>query len=606
MLGRIAMATIVLSIWAPLALRAQSGDADVRVSTSIEAQTAFVGEALVLRIDVENANEAEIPERVEVEGLQIEYRGSFDRSSSVTTIINGRRTQTRTLGVTYEYRVVATEPGEYAVPPIEVIVDGQRFTSGRVPLRIEPPREDRDVRLFIEVDNEAPYVGEPVTLRVTLALSTRLFEAKNVGFSFPMVKGPFRVLPSTGHVGRADQISIPLLGEPVTWVKGQSILEGEAFDTFSAEVQIVPRRAGVLEIGPATASMDLQLERPRSIFDRPRMRRAVVPSNELAVRARPLPSEGRPEGFTGLVGRYSLRAEASPTEVNVGDPISLPATVRGTTPSLAPEDLGLETQPGITGRFRVGRQESAPRIVGNSKVYERVLRAISEDAGPIPPIELGYFNVETGRYETASTEPIDLTIRPTKVVTAADAIGGAGDGAVARSDVQDVTGGIRHNFGASRALVDQSFRFSTVARSPLGVTALAGPPAAWATVGIIALWRRKSASDSSVRRRRTALARARRALQESGDDPAKAAGAAREYVADVFDRPAEALTNDECVALLAERLDEELTSRIGRTMRALESASYGGAASPDARESVRGLAEALVQADRRLRRGGAR
>ncbi len=585
---------------------ARQTSAEINVSTAVSSRTAFVNEPITLQINIENANQAEVPLEVQAEGLQIEFQRTFDRSSSVTSIINGRRTHRETLGVTYEFEVVASKPGDFVIPPFEVVVAGQRYPTARVPIRVDPPQEDNDVRFYVEVDNTEPYVGEPITLRVTLALSRRLYSADDVNLAFPLVKGPFRVIaPRPAGTGRGQRY-LQMLGETVPIVSGQSMIEGEVFDTHTGEIQIAPRRAGVIEIGPATARMVLQLERPRSIFDRARTRAVVVPSNELAVRARALPTAGRPERFSGLIGRYAIHAEASPTEVNVGDPINLTITVTGTTPSLAPDDLGLAEQPELAARFRVGREESPPQVVGSSKVYQRILRAISEDSGAIPSLELGYFDVETGAYEVARSEPIELRVRPTKVVTSADAIGGAGlGGGVARSEVEELTGGIRHNFGPGRSLTDQSFRFSVVATSPAGIATLVAPPVAYAAVSVVAVWRRRNESQGAARRQRGALARAQQGIADAGEDAEAIGVAARAYFADVLGRPAEATTFAECAQIAESRLETGLASRIRQALEALDAAAYGGAPA-GLSELSRDLAGALAESDRVLRkRGGA-
>ena len=75
-------------------------------------------------------------------------------------------------------------------------------------------------------------------------------------------------------------------------------------------------------------------------------------------RSRPLkltvlsvPEQGKPAGFYGLVGRYTISAAAAPTKVNVGDPITLTIKIGGSKylkPVQWPELEGLEE---LTGNF---------------------------------------------------------------------------------------------------------------------------------------------------------------------------------------------------------------------------------------------------------------
>ena len=55
----------------------------------------------------------------------------------------------------------------------------------------------------------------------------------------------------------------------------------------------------------------------------------MVSSQPLKLTVLPLPEEGKPSGFYGLVGQYTISASATPTKVNVGDPITLTVKVGG-------------------------------------------------------------------------------------------------------------------------------------------------------------------------------------------------------------------------------------------------------------------------------------
>ena len=54
-----------------------------------------------------------------------------------------------------------------------------------------------------------------------------------------------------------------------------------------------------------------------------------VNSQPLKLTVLPLPEQGKPEGFYGLVGRYTIEASATPTQVSVGDPITLIIKIGG-------------------------------------------------------------------------------------------------------------------------------------------------------------------------------------------------------------------------------------------------------------------------------------
>ncbi len=54
-----------------------------------------------------------------------------------------------------------------------------------------------------------------------------------------------------------------------------------------------------------------------------------IPSNRLVIHVNSLPKEGRPANFTGAIGQFKASADAAPTDVEVGDPVTLHFTITG-------------------------------------------------------------------------------------------------------------------------------------------------------------------------------------------------------------------------------------------------------------------------------------
>src|SRR5690606_9387310 len=86
--------------------------------------------------------------------------------------------------------------------------------------------------------------------------------------------------------------------------------------------------------------------------DRTRTQRVVIASDPVTLEVRPLPAEGRPAGFNGLVGRYDLSVTADRERASVGDPIGLSLRIRGPEPMSGAAPPSLEA-PHLTGDFRV-------------------------------------------------------------------------------------------------------------------------------------------------------------------------------------------------------------------------------------------------------------
>lgn len=538
----------VLLFVAPPAFARQ--DQPLSVTAELSAARVYVGEAFILQVRVAGSSSAEIPTLPTVPGLESRYKGGQDISSHSTVIINGRRRDVSQTAYIMQFELVLSNPGSITIPSFEVRAAGNVLRTNELRVAAVPPQEDPDVRLRIEIDNPSPYIGEPIRLKLTLGLSRT---AATADFTIPGVEAKFEPVSEPDILQQfRDQTTFEILGQPVPATQGSSTFDGVQMTSYSAERVIIPREAGQFTIGPATAGVEVITRKAMSIFDRDQTRRAVVPSNPLTIAVRPLPTEGRPSNFNGLIGRYRIAAAASPVEVNVGDPITLTIRVEGPLADSV-DAPALERQANLVEGFKVAAENPPGTTTGRGKTFTRVLRALSPEVKEIPPIELPYFDTQTGRYDAARSDPIPIIVRETRVVTAADAEGRVGEGpAPVGLAVEERAGGIRFNYEGEGLLVDQSFDLALAFRTPVAFAAAAAPPAAYAAVVGIAIARRRASANAPANRRRRALAEARAALA-AASEPAAVAAAMRRYIAAKFDQQSEALTTRECADLAARR-----------------------------------------------------
>lgn len=589
------------------ALAAQLLGADgPRVSARLNKREAIVGQGVQLMVSIEGAGaDVSQPRMPAIPGAELRY--ITQQSYSQTTIINGRRSESRSLNFIYE--LVPTVEGEIVVPVIEVEIDGVTYKTSPVTLRAAPPSERDDIIVTLELGDATPYVGEPFELIVTIYLqqSIRLRQ-----FDIPGLESAFEIEDAapSDDPRASELIGLRVLGKDTVAVKGRETYGDEMFDTVRFRKYLIPKSAGPRTIGPARFACDIILRRGRSLFDQDVVEPVVVPSNAVVVDVQPLPEAGRPADFTGLVGEYQLRTSAQPTDVNVGDPITLRIEVESDSPvSIDPAfDLARSGSP-LSNGFRVSRENADSVIQDGARVYRCVIRPTNESVGEIPSIELPYFNPATRQYERAASAPIPLNVRSTRIVTADDALmegGGAAPGA--GDEIEDLTGGIAHNDESPEALHDQSFSLASSLREPAWLATVAAPPAIYLVAVMAQALRRRQSSMSSetrrARRRRSARARAAAQLQDAGSqvdgrpDGAQArldaiANAMNTYIGERFDRPVDGLTTGDCVAAVA-RVSATLADELSALMGQVDAARYGGLSSADV-ERLTGDARSLIE-----------
>lgn len=139
----------------------------------------------------------------------------------------------------------------------------------------------------------------------------------------------------------------------------------------------------------------------------------VVQPNDLTVDVRALP-QPQPAGFSGGVGKFSISASMPTQRLATNQAASIVYTVSGTgnikyvtLPDLAqtlPKSFDVSTP---TPEVKAGPNGST---VQGTVRFDCSVMPQEEGTFTIPPVELVYFNPETGRYETARSRSFKVTV----------------------------------------------------------------------------------------------------------------------------------------------------------------------------------------------------
>jgi len=492
----------------------------INATTVVERKQTYVGEAFVVQIQVRGSDKPEAPDLSALRDFAIEAVGGQPQNSEMTTHINGKVAHIVRRAYIFAYRFTPRRAGDLEIPALQVTVEGTACTTNPVSIKVKEPAETDDFKLRMALSADACTVGEPVILTVTWYLrkdvSKPAFRLPVLGsdaFSFDDVTPPTRRTRQRVliHVNRTE----------ITGDQGTGSLDGKTFTTVSFSKALIPRKAGTHTLLRATVSCETIVGHSsrRDFFGNPQpvYERIVVPSNQPTLVVRPLPSERRPANFAGHVGAYRLEAHATPTEVNVGDPITLTIRVSGPLYLKSVELPPLQRQTALAKDFRIPAERAEARIQGDAKVFTQTLRALGPDVAAIPPIELPYFDSAAGEYRVARSERIPLTVRPTRIVTAQDAEGRAL--APLQTELQAMQEGIAANHEDLSVLEDQDFGLSTIVTSPFWMVLLGLPPLAWlALFAGASTVRRRRADPASVEARRAASLLARELSALASDD----------------------------------------------------------------------------------------
>jgi len=470
-----------------------------------------------------------------------QYLGSSTQTSMRS--VNGRTS----VSVTVQHRYQALRQGTFEVPSVEVVAAGRTLRTERLSITVtSTPSSGRG-------SGSAEAGVSPQDLFVTAeATRTRVREGE------PFVV-EYRIWTRV-DVGSYDFTRLP---EPQGfWVEdvtpeGQPRVEqltrnGQSYTTaVIRRIALIPTGPGTRTVEPVGLQVQVRVRRASpfpDIFGDPffggtSVLPTTVLSNPLTINVSALPP-GRPEPFSGVVGRLTLRATLDRDSVGANDAVTLTVRASGEGNMRAlPEpvlDLPADFEvfpPEVTESV----QPFGPGLSGE-KTFEYVLIPRAPGRREIPAITMGYFDGPNAAYRTARTEPLAL------VVTG---VAGEGLGDVARGGV---------------ATLREDIRFIHLAGSELETRgdSLFGSPAFWliallpvvAVVGSVGLRRRRDLLEGDVAyaRGQRASRLARKRLAEAsrlagGSDArtfyAETARALRGLVADRLNLAEAGLQNEE-------------------------------------------------------------
>lgn len=592
-----------LLAWMLLSAGSLQGQDRLSARARTDATEVYVGQPFLYQIEVSGSDRPERPDLEELRAdFTIEPAGEGANNSTQISIVNGRMSRVENRGYQFNFRLTPRREGRLTIPAVEVAAEGTTAATNPIPVVVVPPEEINDFKLRLTLGERTAYVGQPVVLTTTWYVGRSVDQFR---FHAPVLDDDrFEVLTPRANVDPNRQVDIPIGDGRVTARRGRGRIDNFDFLTVSFDHVVVPKQAGELAIEPTVVSFRAIREgmRRRGFFDDwvfgdPFLNRGrtyetlSIPANRVALNVRPLPEEGRPANFSGLIGAFQFDASASPTDVSVGDPITLEVAVSGPAYLEYVRLPDLDEHEALRRGFQVSG-EPASELRGRSKVFTQTVRARTPSIDGIPPLEFNYFDPRTGEYATVKTDPIPLEIRGARVLTAADAEG-VGVGA-APGEVDDRVEGIAHQYEGADALVDQPAGLRERLRSPLWLTAFAAPPLLFfALLG----WTRARGvgGDDAARRRRRALRELENELgrlRGSDEIHSRLLDALRRYLGAKLDRPAGSLTYaDVEPELLRRGVDQDALRGLKHVFQQAEAGRYGGGALSAASE-----AELLEQA----------
>jgi len=394
-------------VWASaLLLVSLPARADISLRATVTPQRAEVGELLTLSIEISGARSVAAPP-VQIDGFDVRYLGPVTQMSIINGTVNS--------SVQHRYTLTPLRQGNFTLGPFPLAYEGKTYQTDTIAVEIagtaqgqvpgptrSGPSRSRALWLELSVPQQEIYLHERLPVDVTLYIGA----ARVADLQYPTLA--------------AEGLSLDKFSEPT---KRQQVTDGETYQVLHFQTVAVPLRAGSLTLGPANMQLNVLVQRRGRFgndpffqhFGDPLAERQAteVRSEPVTLSVLPLPEEGRPPGFSGAVGTFTLQVSATPTELTAGDPITLRMLLSGsgnlfeaTPPTLSNTD-GFRTYEARVAK--PAQAEAAATTV--AMTYEQVLIPNEASVTAIPSLRFSYFDPRLRRYETVQSQPIALVVR---------------------------------------------------------------------------------------------------------------------------------------------------------------------------------------------------
>lgn len=328
----------------------------------------------------------------DAEGFEVLGKQSQGLSSR-TVYHQGKITVSRELLVTYE--AIAQKAGRINLRNLVVVLDGKRMTQDVVGIQVlEAPLEPKLVFIAAEVPKKNLFVGEGVTVRYHLYTKTNLqaFDIKK----FSKVDGFMK-----RYLQEPDSI------QRVT-------VDGEVYRrSVIYAARLYPERSGKLIVDPMEVSATYGGD-PFGAFgfsfgNPSRLKTKLISSEPVEIDVKPLPTEGRPQSFNGLVGRHHFDLKAPQSQLLVNEPLEARLTVSG------PGNLENYEAPDLWSIPQLEKFDAKSDLSlrgGDEAIKTFDYTYLGKAPGEVArkEIEFSYFDPNSGRYEVIKKNLPDIIV----------------------------------------------------------------------------------------------------------------------------------------------------------------------------------------------------
>ena len=324
-------------------------------------------------------------------------------TSTSVQIVDGRMTRE----VRNTYTIIPVKEGRLRIPPLWVESGGKRYKTGEIIIQVSlaspKPAQEQNIRVTSLISSADPFEGQQIVYTFRLHTAVQIANAR------------FQPPNFTGFTAKE-------VGERKSYPQ---VVSGREYQVTELQFVLVPLASGATMIEPAVLQCDIVRRKQQgrspfgSFFDDPFFGRAeleprIFRTQPHEVKVRPLPAYTGPGEFSGLVGKFDIRADIDAVNLGVGDSTTLTVVIEGAG------NIMDAAQPKVPAPGELKQYTDAPEEeirldasgFSGKKAFRTALVPVKAGAYTIEPVPLIYFDTHSQSYVTRSTEPVLLRVDP--------------------------------------------------------------------------------------------------------------------------------------------------------------------------------------------------
>lgn len=378
--------------------------AQVQFDAKVSKKTLGINERL--RIDFEMNQDGDNFRPPSFENFKVV--GGPNQSIS-NSWINGKRSFSKT----YSYFLAPQKRGRSTIGQATIEINGEIYKTlpieVEVTAAVEVPKDgnnadyvaSENVHLVAEVSKANPYLNEAITV------TYKLYVSHDVS-----ITSQWREIDTPKYADFWSQN----IDNQNNFKVYEGKYNGENYRYVVLRTTILyPQKTGKLDIEPLTLDIPIDVQgNRRDIFGRRLMERVnrTISAGNRTIDVKPLPLEGKPDGFNGAVGDFSFDVTTNKTTLNANESMQLDVKISGKG------NLKLFTAPTIKlpSTLEVYEPEHSESVTttvaGMQGSITDSYTVVPQFKGtyPVNPITFSFFDPKTEKYRTITSKEFTIEV----------------------------------------------------------------------------------------------------------------------------------------------------------------------------------------------------